>query len=249
MVTSPDSCPTGAARQAELDAVVAGRVVAGGEHRAGDVERARRRSRAGRWSRARPRRRRRLGRARPRRTPADSGTDEGRMSWAVTTVVAPLSPATNSADGGGRSPRDVLVPTGRDHSPHVVGLEDRTQIRHCHPHLDCRACPPGPASLKDRPAPHPRTPAVGCRTGSGEQPGAGARSVEVGQDPVGARGGCRGRRRPGRAGARAGGLADGVGQGEQVVPRRAGVLEVDLVRTTSQPRGTVSRSAWNSQRS
>ena len=53
-----------------------------------------------------------------------------------------------------------------------------------------------------------------------------------------------------RAAARPGRLAHGVGQRLEVVAgAHGGVVVVGSCRTTSQPRGTVSRAAWPSHRS
>src|SRR3954451_21679477 len=69
----------------------------------------------------------------------DSGTDDSRMSCAVTTVRAPLSAVTNSAKAA-PSPRamaldpepagDVLVPLVGYHPADVVGLDDRGELTH-----------------------------------------------------------------------------------------------------------------------
>ncbi len=114
---------------AQLDAVVLGRVVAGGEHRAGQVERCRRRSRAGRSSRGRRRRRRAPrgadavgeGRGEPRRGGAHVVGDDHRV---------PGRPRSrrNSANAAPERRGGPLVPLVGHDATDVVRLDDLGQV-------------------------------------------------------------------------------------------------------------------------
>src|SRR3954453_21006395 len=131
----------------------------------------------------------------------ESGIDDSRMSCAVTTAVAPLSDTTNSAKA---APIARLVS-----SSHCSGTTPRTSYALM---IDESSATEGP--YKDP------------RRGT---PRRGGSSAEVGKDPQVAAtraaavvGGVA-------RGLGAGRLADRVGQRQQVVTGRAGVVEVDLV--------------------
>ena len=111
---------------AQLDPVVAGRVVARGEHRPGQVERAGRRSRAGRSSRGRRPARRRPGPVAPSANAAASGALDSRMSCAVTIRSRAGHPGEGRADRA----RDLLVQLVGDDPADVVRLDDGGQVPH-----------------------------------------------------------------------------------------------------------------------
>ena len=124
---------------AQLDPVVLRRVVAGGEHRAGQVEASRRRSRAGRWSRDRRRPRRRPARSRPRRRRPPAGP----TTPACRARSPPAGAPVKRDEGGADRPGDLLVELVRDDAAHVVRLDDGRQVTHpansIHPGTRARA--------------------------------------------------------------------------------------------------------------
>ena len=218
--------PIGArAGPAHLDAVVLGRVVARGEHRAGVAEVARGEVELVGATPARSSRRRHRPRPRPRRRPRPCPGELGRMSWPTTTVSAPVT-STKAAPVARASVVVELVGHG---AADVVRLEDGVagwRGRGCRQHgRSLAATAAGCSVAGEDPQVAPARASRGSSTPA--RPGATAAPAPAAAPP-------RARRRPARAGRRrTGPCAAGSGAS----------------RSTSQPRGAESRSLCCSHRS